>query len=548
MRASCYCAVAGLLIAAAAPALPQSAGGAACPGIGGGGGSQNDRAGNRIFTFSPPFIAVKGLPGAPFSAQQSSVQLKTLANGTQLTSPAPVQPMMYRDAQGRFRTDAMMGPPTANAGPQITRLAEIMDSVAGYRYILDDYYKVAYRITPCTWPVGSGASTSTALAPAAAAKGITRTTEDLGTQTMSGVTVNGTRETTTFPPGTYQGNDQPVTRVEEDWRSARFGMNFLTKNTNPDGESTQTLTNFTAGDPDPALFQVPPGYQIVDETAAFAITIPQLGQMAAASPSLAQSEAVATCPAVGGGGSRIGPTGSVFEYRGPSLVPRAITGAPYSGQMTGQNERTLASGAQLTQSVRAQPMKHRDSAGRVRSDSTMSPQPLAGHTNPQISSLAEIDDPVAGYVYVLDDFHKIAHRIVPCSRPAQPAAVGRTAPGPATPASRGGVGVEIAREDLGTQTMSGVTVTGRRVTTTFPPGTWQGNNQPVARVDEEWYSAEFGMNFLTKSTTPDGGETTQTMTNFTAGEPNPALFQVPAGYQIVDETAAFTITIPYQGQ
>ena len=322
-----------------------------------------------------------------------------------------------------------MGAPGANGAPQILGLAEIMDSVAGYRYILDDYHKVAYRIAPCMWPVWSGYSPGNPLAPAAAARGITRTAEDLGTQTMSGVTVTGTRYTTTFPPGTYQGNDQPVTNVEEDWHSDQFGLNFLTKNIWPDRENTQTMTNFTAGEPDPTLFQVPDGYQIVDESSGFTVTIPQpgaqdhsvaQGQMAVASPSMAQRDAVAACPVAVGGGGSIGPAGSVFRYRGPSLMPGAMTGAPYSGQMTSQAVQTLATGAHLTQPPWAQPMEHRDSAGRIRRDSAMSPQPLAGHARPQISSLAEIDDPVAGYIYILDDFHKIAHRIVPC-RPARSA-------------------------------------------------------------------------------------------------------------------------------
>ncbi len=259
---------------------------------------------------------------------------------------------MYRDAQGRTRFDARIAPATANAGPQIVGLAEIMDSVAGYRYILDDFHKVAYRTTPCMWPVGSGAFTTATLPPAAVAKGITRTTEDLGTQTMSGVTVTGTRYTTTFPPGTYQGNDGPVTTVEEDWHSAQFGLNFLTKNAFPDRENTQMMMNFNAAEPDPALFQVPDGYQIVDENAQFTITIPPagppqdhpgaLGRLAPVSPSLAQS-AVNACRAVMGGGRSIGPTGSVFQYRGPSMMPMTMTGAPYSGQMSSQTVQTLAS-------------------------------------------------------------------------------------------------------------------------------------------------------------------------------------------------------------
>jgi hypothetical protein len=209
--------------------------------------------------------------------------------------------------------------------------------------------------------------------------------------------------------------------------------------------------------------------------------------MAAASSSLAQSDAAAACPAAVRGGASIGPDGSVFQYKGPSLMPRAVTGAPYSGQMIGQTVKTLASGVHLTQPALGQPMEHRDSAGRVRTDSSMNPQPLAGHSMPQINRLAEIDDPVAGYIYILDDTRKIAHRIVPCVRTAQPAAVvRRPIPRPAAPpATQAVVGrIETTTEDLGTQTMSGVTVTGRRQTTTFPPGTYlgQNNDRTVTRV------------------------------------------------------------------
>jgi hypothetical protein len=34
------------------------------------------------------------------------------------------------------------------------------------------------------------------------------------------------------------------------------------------------------------------------------------------------------------------------------------------------------------------------------------------------------------------------------------------------------------------------------------------------------------------------------MKDFTAAEPDPTLFMIPAGYQIVDETGPFTITVP----
>ena len=150
--------------------------------------------------------------------------------------------------------------------------------------------------------------------------------------------------------------------------------------------------------------------------------------------------------------------------------------------------------------------------------------------------------PWQGYLYILDDFHRIAHRIVPCKAPGSAARI--YAPSQATFARQGGA--DVSDDDLGTQTMFGLTVTGHRQTTTYPPGTYQGNDVPVVRSEETWRSDQYDLDFLRKTTTPEGETTTDTVTNFTAGEPDPALFQVPPGYQIVEETGPFTITIPYQ--
>ena len=94
--------------------------------------------------------------GAPFSGQVSVQTVRTLVNGSHLTEPVRMQPTMYRDSMGRMRTDAEMTQPGSNARPQIARLAEINDSVAGYRYVIDDFHKIAYRITPCLREVPAG--------------------------------------------------------------------------------------------------------------------------------------------------------------------------------------------------------------------------------------------------------------------------------------------------------------------------------------------------------------------------------------------------------
>jgi hypothetical protein len=267
-------ALAVVLIVAATPAFSQSSDIATCPASGSFGNGGSFTSTESVLTYSSPQILGMGFAGTPYSGQQTGQTVRTLANGTHLTQPANIQPMMYRDSMGRTRTDPATMPPQpgTNKTPRVTRLAEINDPVARYRYIIDDFHQIAHRIPTCKPSPPATRVLNQAVSPRPT--GITNSTEDLGTQTMFGVTVTGQRSTTTFPPGTYQGNDAPVTTVNETWRSAQYRLDFLTKRSDPTGDTTWTMTNFIAGEPNPALFQIPAGYQIVDETAQFTITIP----------------------------------------------------------------------------------------------------------------------------------------------------------------------------------------------------------------------------------------------------------------------------------
>jgi hypothetical protein len=98
--------------------------------------------------------------------------------------------------------------------------------------------------------------------------------EPLGTQTIEGVLAEGTRRTTTFPAGLV-GNDRPITTVSETWMSPDLKMLVLSKISDPrNGESTTKLTNIVMVEPDPALFQVPAEYSIVDEPAPVIRALP----------------------------------------------------------------------------------------------------------------------------------------------------------------------------------------------------------------------------------------------------------------------------------
>jgi hypothetical protein len=80
--------------------------------------------------------------------------------------------------------------------------------------------------------------------------------------------------------------------------------------------------------------------------------------------------------------------------------------------------------------------------------------------------------------------------------------------------------------------VEGVLCDGTRSVATIAPGAI-GNDKPIQTVNERWYSPELKTTVRTVRTDPRTGDETFRLTNIRRGEPDPALFQVPAGYQIL---------------
>lgn len=89
-------------------------------------------------------------------------------------------------------------------------------------------------------------------------------------------------------------------------------------------------------------------------------------------------------------------------------------------------------------------------------------------------------------------------------------------------------------EDLGTGGIVGVETLGRRETRTIEPGS-MGNDLPLTATTEYWHSQELGLNLLSIRTSPVFGKQTFSITELTASEPDPQLFELPAGYKINDQ-------------
>ncbi len=91
----------------------------------------------------------------------------------------------------------------------------------------------------------------------------------------------------------------------------------------------------------------------------------------------------------------------------------------------------------------------------------------------------------------------------------------------------------VRTENLGEQVMLGYKVKGTRVITTLPAGQI-GNDRPIDIVSEQWFSSELELVMRSLHRDPWAGEFTTTVTHLDRGEPSAELFDVPAGYKVVD--------------
>ena len=229
-----------------------------------------------------PGMGVSHVTGAPYSAQMTTTQVQTLADGNRITQTMTGD--VARDSQGRVRRDETL-PIMTPSGGEAPQLIFIEDSVAGVMYALDAQKKTATKmpmmiqkpgtvttsgggemgVTIMGGGVGGGFATQsfkTSGGPLSDPNNVTKT--DLGTQTMEGVTVQGTRITHTIPAGQI-GNDQPITITTETWFSPDLKVLVMSKSSDPRmGDTTFQLSNVQRTEPTASLFTVPADYTIQD--------------------------------------------------------------------------------------------------------------------------------------------------------------------------------------------------------------------------------------------------------------------------------------------
>ena len=195
--------------------------------------------------------------GAPYSAVRTFQSQQTLANGNEIQRND--QSKIYRDSQGRIRTETTMTPPSGSSADARTMIT-IFDPVAGFITRMDPQNSTAVKSAlPSGTPPTPPAPPATSSAPQVQ-------TEDLGSKTISGLVATGIRTLITTPAGAF-GNTQAIQSTREIWTSTDLQVPVLVTTSDPRfGTSTSQLTNIVRAEPDPSLFQVPSTYTVSTRT------------------------------------------------------------------------------------------------------------------------------------------------------------------------------------------------------------------------------------------------------------------------------------------
>jgi hypothetical protein len=236
-------------------------------------------------------------------------------------------------------------------------------------------------------------------------------------------------------------------------------------------------------------------------------------------------------PPPGPHGGPLGPRMELLGF-GEMHPGKTVTGAPFSAVGVTESTQTLADGNTINHKV--QSTIYRDSQGRTRRETTFTGVgPLAASGQPH--TLVMIHDPVAGTGYVLHADSKTAEQL-----PAPRANANKSGTSPEA-RFEAHIQQEIAngtlkKEDLGTQTINGISAQGTRYTHTIAAGQ-AGNTNAMTVVSEQWYSPDLQVVVKSTRSDPRTGQVTYTLSNIQRTEPAASLFTVPSDYTVKQATA-----------
>jgi hypothetical protein len=207
---------------------------------------------------------------------------------------------------------------------------------------------------------------------------------------------------------------------------------------------------------------------------------------------------------------------------------QVVTGAPFAAVATDSSTQTLSDGNTINRTTQINIT--RDSQGRTRREMVLpGVGPLAASGQPK--TVIMIFDPVAGTAYALHPDTKIAEKL-----PLPAGGKRNQSQGDVQAKFEARMQEEIAngtlkKDDLGSQTVAGISAQGTRYTRTIPAGQ-MGNAKSIVVINERWYSPDLQIVVKTTRSDPRFGATSYVVTSLQRQEPAATSFTVPADYTV----------------
>jgi hypothetical protein len=210
-----------------------------------------------------------------------------------------------------------------------------------------------------------------------------------------------------------------------------------------------------------------------------------------------------------------------------SIVVSAKPQAPFTLMLETEWVRTLSDGGTIT-SVNKRRIA-RDAAGRIYQERWFL-VPKNGDVESQMTTI-QLSDPNAHTLYncfFVGPKKNVCELLTytPMTPAVNPAAKPSAGDLPDNQGS-------FVHDDLGKQFISGVETVGMRDSRTYNPGAF-GNDRKMTVEREVWYSPQLDLNLLSIRSDPRTGKQTFTATNVTLEDPDSTLFELPAGFKVVD--------------
>ncbi|WP_158945203.1 hypothetical protein [Granulicella sp. S190] len=215
------------------------------------------------------------------------------------------------------------------------------------------------------------------------------------------------------------------------------------------------------------------------------------------------------------------------DYRGvqtlvPGIFVTPVPNAPFSATVEILSHETLPDGSENVRTTKAHIA--RASSGRIYNERRQL-VPTGFKGEPALLS-AHIYDPSSRLNIFYNPFQRIARESIFNGPPAAPLNT--------TPARTPANNPYFKQEDIGTQPLDGLTLTGIRKTHIIPAA-MSSTGKDIAIVDEYWYSPDLSIYMIIKHNDPRTGEQLVAVSDVERHEPAASVFAVPANFKIIDE-------------